>query len=78
MDEHLQVLVLPHVISGVFVHRLGVTGTEVCHTQHHRLLVLSDQLGLTRIRLTAHTRRQHVVNRCTGTVLFDIHRLHVD
>ena len=57
MHEHLQVLILPHVVTGVLVHRPCVTGTEVGYPQHHRLLVLRNQLCLTRIGLTTHTRR---------------------
>ena len=78
MDEHLQVLVLPHVVPRVLVHRPRIFRTQVHHAQHHRLLVLGNQLGLTRIRLTTHTRWQHIVNRQTGTVFLDIDRLHVD
>ena len=77
MHEHLQVLVLPHVIAGVLVHRSGVMRAEVRYAQYHRLLVLRDQLGLTRVRLTAYSRRQDIVDRRAGTVLFDIHRLDV-
>ena len=78
MNEHLQVLVLPHVIAGILIHRSCVVRTEVHHAQNHRLLVLRNQLSLTRIGLTAHTRWQHIVNRRTGTVLLDVHGLHVD
>ena len=78
MDEHLQVLILPHIVSGVLVHSARVSWTEVTHPQNHRLFVLGDELGLSRICLSADSWRQNVVNRRTGTVLFYIDGLHVD
>ena len=57
VDEHLQVLVLPHVVSRVLIHRPGIMRREVHDPHHHRLLVLRNQLCLTRIGLPAHTRR---------------------
>ena len=63
VDEHLQVLVLAHVVTRILVHRSGVTRTKVCHAENHRLLVLRNQLCLSRIGLTAHAGRQHIVDR---------------
>ena len=78
MDEHLQVLILADVVSGILVHGACIVRTEVHDTQHHRLFVLGDELCLTRVGLSAHSRREDVVNRRTGTVLLDINRLHAD
>ena len=76
--EHLQVLVLAHVVTGVLVHRACVMRAEVHYTNDHGLLVLRNELGLTRIGLTAYSRRQHIVNRCAGTILLDVNSLHVN
>ena len=78
MHEHLQVLVLAHVVSCVLVHRACVMRAEIHHAHHHRLLVLCDELRLSRVGLTAHPRRQHVVHRRTGAVLLDVDSLHVN
>ena len=78
MHEHLQVLVLAHVVARVLVHGPGVARTEVHNPQYHCLLVLGDELRLTRVGLSAHTRRKHIVNRRTGTVLFYVNGLYVN
>ena len=78
MDEHLQVLVLPHVVARVLVHRPCVMRTEVCYAEDHRLLVLRDELRLTGVGLTAHTRRQHIVDRRAGAVFLYVDGLYVN
>ena len=78
MDEHLQVLVLPHVVARVLVHRPCVMRTEVRYAEDHRLLVLGDKLRLTGVGLTAYTRRQHIVDRRAGAVFLYVDGLHID
>ena len=77
MNEHLQVLILPHVVSGVLVHRTCVVRAEMRNTHYHRLLVLRNQLCLSRVGLTTYARRQYIVNRRASAVLLDVHRLYI-
>ena len=57
MDEHLQVLVLTHVVAGILVHSACIVRAKVHGTQYHRLFVLGNELRLSRVGLAAHTRR---------------------
>ena len=58
MNEHLQVLVVTHVVGGVLIYASCVAERQVVHAQYHSLFVLCNQLRLTRVGLTADTRRQ--------------------
>ena len=78
MHEHLQFLVVAHVVRCGPIHGSGITRAQVVDSQYHRLLVLRNQLSLPRVGLTRDARRKHVVDRSLAGVLFDIHRLHVD
>ena len=77
MNEHLQVLVVTHVVGGVLIYGTCVAERQVVHAQYHSLFVLCNQLCLTRVGLTADTRRQNIVHRRTVTVLLDVHVLHI-
>ena len=77
VHEHLQFLVVTQVVRSVLIHGFGIVRGEVLNFQHHRLLVLRYQLRLSGIGLTAYARRQHIVDRCLGTVLLNTYRLHI-
>ena len=75
--EHLQTLILTHVIGHILIHRTRVFGLQVIHFQHHCLLILCDQLRLSGVCLARDTGWQHIVHRRTIRVLLYIHCLHI-
>ena len=74
MSEHLQTLVTAQVVRGRLINRPGITRRQIRNLQGERLLVLLQQLRLAGIEHTADSRRQHVVDRLTLSVLLDINR----
>ena len=76
MHKHLQALVLTHIIYHILIYSARILWSQMIKTEYHGLLVLLNQLSLTRVCLTRYTRRQYVVDRRTIRVLFDIHRFY--
>ena len=74
VDEHLQVLVLPHVEVGVLIHGAGVSRGQVAHGERKGLLVFLRQLGLRGVHHAADARGKHVVHGGLVVVLLDVHR----
>ena len=75
--EHLQALVVTHVVSHVLIHGSRVFRRQVVYAQYHCLFVQRHELSLSRISLTGHTRRQNIVNRLLVVILLDVHGLYI-
>ena len=78
MNKHLQTLILAHIIHHVLIHRTSILRGNIIQSQHHRLLVLSNQLCLTRVGLTRDSWRKNIVDWHTIGVLLNIHSLNIE
>ncbi len=72
VEEHLQVLVLAHIVGAVLIDGAGVAGTQIAHYHGHCLLVVLHQLCLVGVGYSAYAGRQHVVDGLLVVVLLDI------
>ena len=77
VHEHLQSLVLTHIIGHILIHSTRIFWLQIIHFQHHGLFILCNQLCLSWVCLTGDTWRQNVVHWRTVWILLYIHRLHI-
>ena len=74
MDKHLDAVVVPHVHVDVLEGRSGISILELTCSKADRLLILGLQVRGTKKDLTINSRRNHIRNRRTLTILFKVYR----
>ena len=78
VDEHLHLLVLAQVETGVAIHGLRLTSLQILHHHVEGLFVGLYELGLRGVGYSRDTRRQHIVYRLLVVILLDVYSTYLE